>query len=52
MFRKAIVKGSFYPDDKESISNFISKYVVDEKINAKAVICPHAGICIPAPNLP
>jgi len=45
MIRKAIVAGSFYPDTREEIINFIEKKLTikGEKYNAISIMVPHAG---------
>lgn len=44
--RASVVAGSFYPRDKAALLKVLSLYVkpdLDEKDNAIAAICPHAG---------
>ena len=43
MFREAVVKGYFYPDDKKELNKFFEMVEVEKKYRAKAVIVPHAG---------
>ncbi len=43
--REPVVSGQFYPSDRKKLLSLIESYVnkKDEKIQAKAVISPHAG---------
>jgi hypothetical protein len=45
MVRRAIVAGQFYPEDVERLNRMIEKFSpkATSKINAKAIILPHAG---------
>jgi AmmeMemoRadiSam system protein B len=45
MFRKAAVKGHFYPDSREEVEAFISANAVKntKKIEALCIVLPHAG---------
>lgn len=43
MYRKAVVKGTFYPDSPGAVSEFLDSISVSGKYNAKIAIVPHAG---------
>ncbi len=43
MFREAVVKNSFYPNDVNVLEDFFKKYSSQVKKDAVGAICPHAG---------
>ncbi len=43
MFREAVVKNAFYPNNTDVLKEFFNKYSTKEKKRAIGAICPHAG---------